>query len=66
MNAVAKIRRHSIILKYEKRVVGCVLFQNIGVLFVLNKLKSHLGVDGRIMLKLIFKKWDEEVCPGLL
>ena len=38
MNTVANIRRHSVILKYEKKnVLGCVLFQNIGVLFVLNK-----------------------------
>jgi hypothetical protein len=37
INTVAKIRQHSVILKYEKIYIGCVLFQNIGVLFVMNK-----------------------------
>jgi len=37
VNTAARLRRHSVILKYEKKkVVGCVLCQNIGVLFVLN------------------------------
>jgi hypothetical protein len=28
--------------------------------------KSHLGVDGKIILQLIFKKWEEEEWTGLI